>query len=332
MVILTCFAIFIAVAVRKRQWIRKILAHAVKVQEINQLELSVSQETYSTPVVPERPSISYVPFYDSTNIIWIEDLKQGHFGDVKRGCLKTACKTFDVAIKSLKQPDPEKLKREAEVIIALDHPNILELVGVLIDKDSQLPISLLFPFLENGDLHDYLVANKGTTKRPDLKQLLNFAIEISSGMKYLTSQNIVHRDLAARNCFLDNNLVVKVGDFGLSRMLDQVSPTHQFNSSSVIPAYHAPDVIDTGFNEATDVWSFGYLLFEIFTFGTCSLADFHLLPSAISKLMTLCQSKEQKDRPTFFKIKHMLICIDDKDLGLPDTSSRTDEGYITLRQ
>lgn len=269
-----------------------------------------------------------VPSFYESNLTEVQDLNQGYFGDVKRGKLVKDSKNIEVAIKSLKRPDPDTLKAELSIIISLDHPNILELIGVVVDKTSQQPVSLLFPFVKNGDLLEYLKSKEKSHDRPNLKQLLNFAIDIASGMKYLTSLGIVHRDLAARNCFPDNNMVVKVGDFGLSRILDKESLVYELNENSLIPVNHPPDIVRTGFNEATDVWSFGHLLFEIFTFGTCSIVHLHLLPAQVAQVMSACQSREQKDRPTFYAVKSMLTDIDGDILAERKRAIRN--GYVSL--
>ena len=123
---------------------------------------------------------------------------------------------------------------------------------------------------------------------------------------------------------------VNVGDFGLSRMIEEGNTVHKLTGNSFIPVHHAPDVIETGFNEATDVWSFGRLLFEIFSFGTCSVGDLRLIPDVIIKLMTECQSDLQKDRPTFAKIKETLTGINEKELKLKPSFVPRKTGYVQI--
>ena len=253
-------------------------------------------------------------------------MSEGHFGEVRRGWLNTDGERIDVAIKTLKQPDSKVLRKEANIIVMLDHPNILKLVGIV--TDSQQPIALLFPFMENGDLYAYVVNHKD---RISLNRLLNFSIDIAAGMKYLAWKKIVHRDLAARNCFVDENLNIKVGDFGLSRMIEAEFSVHRLGENSLVPVHHAPDVIN-GFNEKTDVWSFGRLLFEIFSFGTCSMGDLHMIPDVIVRLMTACQDKQQKNRPTFSDIVQTLKDIGLNKLPIHSSTSPTIHGYVTITE
>lgn len=218
-------------------------------QESKKEEKRRRKHSCKLPTPAPRPKISLVPFYHPSDIKIKEDLNQGHFGEVRRGWLSTGGTSVDVAIKSLKTPNSDTLRREAEIIISLHHDNVLELLGIVIDTDTHQSVSVIFPFMANGELLEYLVMKKD---RISLIQLLKFSIDVSSGMEYLVSKNIVHRDLAARNCFLDADSVVKVGDFGLSRMIEEGNSVHRHTDNGFIPIHHAPDVLHTGFNEKTD--------------------------------------------------------------------------------
>lgn len=90
--------------------------------------------------------------------------------------------------------------------------NVLTLIGVCLQEDS-LPM-LVLPFMANGDLLTYI---RNEQNQPTVKHLLYFAIDVGNGMDYLSNQKYVHRDLAARNCMMDENLRIKVADFGLTR-------------------------------------------------------------------------------------------------------------------
>lgn len=95
------------------------------------------------------------------------------------------------------------------------------------------------------------------------KQIIKFAMEIASGMKHLSSKNVIHRDLAARNCLITKELNVKISDFGLSV---NESETKMKSLKKAPIRWLSPETFSKGlFNEKTDVWSYGVLLTELMT-------------------------------------------------------------------
>lgn len=105
----------------------------------------------------------------------------------------------------------DKLLREVSIMKLLNHPNIVKLFEVI---ETEKTLYLVMEYINNGEVFDYLVKN-GRMKENVARQKFR---QIVSAVQYLHSKNIIHRDLKAENLLLDNNLDVKIVDFGFSNM------------------------------------------------------------------------------------------------------------------
>ncbi|XP_064397080.1 receptor tyrosine-protein kinase erbB-2-like isoform X2 [Halichondria panicea] len=209
-----------------------------------------------------------------------EVIGQGAFGKVFRGEMRKldSSKVEDIAIKTIKnlssKDQLESFFAESLMMKDFSHPNILRLAGVCFDTLDGVPYILL-PFMANGSLKDFLKTKRTHVTNVDIlpkdlnvSTLVRMCMEVANGMEYLAEEKFVHRDLAARNCMVDNNLVVKVGDFGLARDIYS-SDYYRANEGAKIPVkWMAPETLhDAISNEKTDVWSFGVTCWEVFSLG-----------------------------------------------------------------
>ncbi|XP_018586755.1 ephrin type-B receptor 3-like isoform X3 [Scleropages formosus] len=251
----------------------------------------------------------------------------GEFGEVCRGRLKQpGRREIIVAIKTLKAGYTERQRRdflsEASIMGQFDHPNIIRLEGVV---TKSRPVMIVTEFMENGALDSFLRMNDGQFT---VIQLVGMLRGIAAGMKYLSDMNYVHRDLAARNILVNSNLVCKVSDFGLSRFLedDSTDPTYTSSLGGKIPIrWTAPEAIAyRKFTSASDVWSYGIVMWEVMSYGerpywdmsnqdviNAVEQDYRLpppmdCPTALHQLMLDCWVKERNLRPKFSQIVNTL--------------------------
>ncbi|UXI17807.1 glutamate [NMDA] receptor [Sarcoptes scabiei] len=220
--------------------------------------------------------------YPISNVRFIQELGEGAFGKVYRGELfmsNGGPLVIPIAIKTLKENSSIKTKadfrREADLMAELQHPNIVCLLGVCFTEE---PMCMLFEYMRKGDLHEYLVIHGPNppitsiavdpSEILEISDCLHIATQIAAGMEYLSSHHYVHRDLAARNCLVGEHLTVKISDFGLSRDIYS-SDYYRVQSKSLLPVRWMPaeSCLYGRFTTESDVWSFGVLLWEIFSYG-----------------------------------------------------------------
>ncbi|XP_062813905.1 ephrin type-A receptor 5 isoform X6 [Anolis carolinensis] len=258
----------------------------------------------------------------------------GEFGEVCSGRLKVPGKReLPVAIKTLKVGYSDKQRRdflgEASIMGQFDHPNIIHLEGVV---TKSKPVMIVTEYMENGSLDTFLKKNDGQFT---VIQLVGMLRGIASGMKYLSDMGYVHRDLAARNILINSNLVCKVSDFGLSRILEDDPEAAYTTRGGKIPIrWTAPEAIAfRKFTSASDAWSYGIVMWEVVSYGERpywemtnqdvikAVEEGYRLPSPMDcpatlyQLMLDCWQKERNSRPKFDEI----VCTLDKLIRNPSS-------------
>ncbi|XP_038258811.1 tyrosine-protein kinase SYK isoform X2 [Dermochelys coriacea] len=283
--------------------------------------LPMDTEVYESPYAdPEEIKPKNVSLDRKLLSLEEGELGSGNFGTVKKGLYMMKKGAKPVAVKILKNEnnDPavkDELLREANVMQQLDNPYIVRMIGIC-EAESWM---LVMEMAELGPLNKFLQKNRHV-KEKNITELVH---QVSMGMKYLEENNFVHRDLAARNVLLVTQHYAKISDFGLSKALASDENYYKAQSHGKWPVkWYAPECMNFyKFSSKSDVWSFGVLMWEAFSFGQkpykgmkgSEVAQMiergermespEACPSEVYDLMKLCWTYKIDDRPGFSAVE-----------------------------
>ncbi|XP_045409427.1 tyrosine-protein kinase JAK3 isoform X3 [Lemur catta] len=272
--------------------------------------------------------------FEERHLKYISQLGKGNFGSVE------LCR-YDplgdntgalVAVKQLQHSGPDQqrdFQREIQILKAMHSDFIVKYRGVSYGPGRQ-SLRLVMEYLPSGCLRDFLQRHRA---RLDASRLLLYASQICKGMEYLGSRRCVHRDLAARNILVESEAHVKIADFGLAKLLPLDKDYYVVREPGQSPIFwYAPESLsDNIFSRQSDVWSFGVVLYELFTYSdkSCSPSSEFLrmmgcerdapalcrllelleegqrlpappaCPAEVHELMKLCWAPRPQDRPSF---------------------------------
>uniref|UniRef100_A0A8C5NYK6 Protein-tyrosine kinase 2-beta n=1 Tax=Jaculus jaculus TaxID=51337 RepID=A0A8C5NYK6_JACJA len=245
-------------------------------------------------------------------------LGEGFFGEVYEGVYTNhKGEKVNVAVKTCKKDctldNKEKFMSEAVIMKNLDHPHIVKLVGIIEEEPTWI-IMELYPY---GELGHYLERNKNSLKVPTL---VLYSLQICKAMAYLESINCVHRDIAVRNILVATPECVKLGDFGLSRYIED-EDYYKASVTRLPIKWMSPESINfRRFTTASDVWMFAVCIWEILSLGKQPffwlenkdvigvlekgdrLPKPDLCPPVLYTLMTRCWDYDPSDRPRFTEL------------------------------
>uniref|UniRef100_A0A672TFN2 Vascular endothelial growth factor receptor 3 n=1 Tax=Sinocyclocheilus grahami TaxID=75366 RepID=A0A672TFN2_SINGR len=305
--------------------------------------------------VPLEEQCEYLP-YDSSQweisrdrLLLGKVLGHGAFGKVIEASVfghdKKTCSNT-VAVKMLKEgataSEHKALMSELKILIHIgNHLNVVNLLGACTKPNG--PLMVIVEYCKYGNLSYFLRAKRefflpyrpflifsfvflspaavdDLWKTPlTIEDLICYSFQVARGMEFLASRKCIHRDLAARNILLSENNVVKICDFGLARDIYK-DPDYVRKGNARLPLkWMAPEsIFDKVYTSQSDVWSFGVLLWEIFSLGASPYPGIQIDEDFCKRLkdatrmrapdnaspeiygiMLACWQGEPRERPTF---------------------------------
>uniref|UniRef100_A0A673GGD2 Tyrosine-protein kinase n=1 Tax=Sinocyclocheilus rhinocerous TaxID=307959 RepID=A0A673GGD2_9TELE len=222
-----------------------------------------------------------------------------------------------VAVKCIKHDaTAQAFVAEASVMTQLRHNNLVQLLGVIVEEKGSLFI--VTEYMAKGSLVDYLRSRGRSVIGGD--RLINFSMDVCKAMEYLEANNFVHRDLAARNVLVSEDNIAKVSDFGLTKEASSTQDT-----AKLPVKWTSPEALrEKAFSTKSDVWSYGILLWEIYSFGRVPYPRIPLkevvprvekgykmdapdgCPAVVYDIMKQCWTLDPVARPSFRELSQKL--------------------------
>eukprot|EP01038_Epipyxis_sp_PR26KG_P006016 gene6016-8286_t len=216
----------------------------------------------------------------------------------------------EIIIGHLKPTEQAAAKNEAEVLHQMSHSNITMYIESFVEASK---LYIVMEHADGGDLSGAVQKRKTENKFWTEEEVMRIFVQICLALKHVHDQNILHRDLKSQNIFLTQKGVVKLGDFGIAKVLD--APDDQARTQIGTPYYLSPEICESKpYGRKSDVWSLGVVLYELVALELPFQAT--SLPQLVTKI---CNAEpnyskiESKYSPTIITLtRSMLLKNSDK--------------------
>ena len=207
-------------------------------------------------------------FPNQPNFKVLEKLGQGAFGAAYKVLNLEDNSTYvikKILLKNATEEEIKEIKNEANILASLDSENIVKYYDSFSDNNS---FNIIMEYCDGLDLRKYLNDNKKSNELIKKEIIIHIILGICNGLKYIHSKKLIHRDLKPDNIFLNADMKVKIGDFGIARQLKSENEYAKTQAGTML--YMAPEIIKEGkYNNKVDVWSLGCIIQELCTLNFC---------------------------------------------------------------
>ena len=195
----------------------------------------------------------------------IKLLGEGSYGKaylVKSNLDQTKCVIKTIKIEEMNEKERKETLCESTILQKLDHPNIIKFKEVFMAKKPFFTLNIVTEYADGGDLHQKIKGRKG--KLFPENQILDWFTQIALAINHIHNKFIIHRDLKPQNIFMTKTGLIKLGDFGIAKCLE--NSLQKAKTCIGTPYYLSPEILlDKPYSFKSDIWSLGVLLYEMIT-------------------------------------------------------------------
>ena len=252
----------------------------------------------------------------------IKKIGSGAFGSVYKVINQNDNKIY--AIKKIDLNDDNKanlylIENESNLLKTINNECIIKYIDSFFENNS---FNIIMEFCENSDLRIFIDKHKKENKLINEIIIRLIIEELVEGIKAIHSKKAIHRDLKPENIFISNDYKIKIGDFGISKILDGTDYAQTFAGTF---CYLAPEIINGNkYTNKADIWSLGCIIYELCTLNKCfdsnnilGLAnkivsgshgkiDLHYYNDYLQKIIDLSLKKDYKERPSIEQVNDLI--------------------------
>ena len=262
-------------------------------------------------------------FKSKPNFKIIKKVGGGSFGLVYKVLDKNDNKFYAIKRVELNDQNKDNIKeveKEAKILKEIKSDNVVKYIDYFYEEDDSF--NIVMEFCEYSDLRSYIKKFKNQNKKIAESVIRLIITELSNGLKDIHSNNVIHRDLKPENIFISSDHLIKIGDFGISKILDGTDYAKTFAGTY---SYMAPELINgEKYSKKVDIWSLGCIIYELCTLNRCfdsnnilelvnkinsgihGKIDLNYYNDYLQDIIDLCLKKNDKERPNIEHINELI--------------------------